>query len=356
MTKHGSFKRAVRERAAASGQRYTEALAEFEGRGLEGRIFHRVDEARVQAHIESTYGVDVARVSLAGQHAKNVFRITRPGAPSWIARVFPAARPMGRVRGDAAIVGFLASRGYPAERLAVDAPVSEFDRQGVILTELVPGGPLPGGSPTIGVLADLIGRLHALPSEPAVDRDGGAFGHDTAREGRPLQDRAAAMTFLNVIDESVAAGSRELYDSLVSRILAADDGEGLPDGLLHSDVVPEHVIAGPDGPTLIHWQGSGRGPRVVELAFLLWQAENLADVETIITAYRQHVELTSEELERLPAVFMLRPLYLTAWYFWQSVSAGSQPTGAEGWWAMADEAIAADVAGAARKANLSRVP
>jgi len=51
-----------------------------------------------------------------------------------------------------------------------------------------------------------------------------------------------------------------------------------------------------------------------------------------VRAYRQHVELTADELDRLEAVMYVRPLYLACFYYGRSLAGGQQPDGGEGWW------------------------
>src|SRR5439155_19040442 len=107
----------------------------------------------------------------------------------------------GCVDGDAEILRFLASRDFPAERIAHDEPVSVLDGHGVIVTEFVEGGsPFSWTDPQVTPavqyeLAELLGRLHTLPAAGgAMARDGGSFGHDPGPYlGRPRLDLAAAM-------------------------------------------------------------------------------------------------------------------------------------------------------------------
>jgi hypothetical protein len=50
------------------------------------------------------------------------------------------------VEGDAAILRFLERQAYPAERLAVDDAVSDFDGSAVLVTRFVEGVQLPDGA------------------------------------------------------------------------------------------------------------------------------------------------------------------------------------------------------------------
>ena len=59
-------------------------------------------------------------------------------------------------------------------------------------------------------------------------------------------------------------------------------------------------------------------------------------VQAAADAYRRHIELTDDELDRLEAVMSLRPLYLTCFDFRRSVAGGEQPSGDEWWWGLID--------------------
>jgi hypothetical protein len=44
-----------------------------------------------------------------------VYQVGRPDGPDWVARVFPAARPVAAAEGDAQVLRALAHAGFPAE-------------------------------------------------------------------------------------------------------------------------------------------------------------------------------------------------------------------------------------------------
>jgi Ser/Thr protein kinase RdoA (MazF antagonist) len=357
MTRHGSFKKVVRRHAQETGQRYTEALTDLEG--LDARLFHEPVADRLIAHLRDRHGIDVATATKVSQHNAHVFRVDRHDGDPWIARVFPPARPRVGVEGDAAILRFLERQGFPAERLAVDGAVSELDGASVLVTEFVTGRLLP--SPAVGdegrekfaIMGDLLGRLHALPFDESVSRPGGASGDDPRREGSPRQDLLAALSFLDAVDTKVGADARERFDRLRDQVRSADDGEGLPEALLHGNLLhaPDHVVVGEQGPVAIQWKAAGRGPRLADLAYLLWGTW-LDDgwIGAAADAYRRHVTLTDDELDRLEAMMYLRPLYLVCFDYRRSVAGGHQPDGTEGWWGCIDAGYVSATAEAARTA------
>jgi Ser/Thr protein kinase RdoA (MazF antagonist) len=343
MTRHGSFKKVVRRHAHDTGQRYTEALTDLEG--LDARLFHEPVAERLVAHLRDRYGIDAVAATKVSRHNAHVFRVDRGDGDPWIARVFPPARPRAGVEGDAAILRFLERQDYPAERLAVDKAVSAFDGSSVLVTRFVAGRLLP--SPAVGtegrekfaILGDLLGRLHALPSDESVTRPGGASGEDSSREGSPRQDLLAALSFLDAVDTKVATAHRERFEQLRSQVRTADDGHGLPEALLHGNLLhaPDHVIASEHGPVAIQWKAAGRGPRLADFAYLMWGTWHDAGwIDAAVRAYRRHVEPTDDELDRLEAVMYVRPLYLVGIDYWRSLASGHQPNGDEGWWGLVD--------------------
>jgi len=295
---------------------------------------------RLVAHLGARYGVEATVATKISQHNGRVFRVDIAGDQHWVARVYPAARPCAGVEGDAMILRFLERHDYPAERLAVTDAVSELDGASVVVTRFVDGGPLPDGSEKFEMMGDLLGRLHALPLDHAVSRPGGAAGDDPSCQGRPSQDQVAAMAFLDSVDTQVTGAGRGAFERLREQVRSVDTGDGLPEALLHGNLLhnPDHALLSDEGPVAINWGASGRGPRLADLAYLLWGAEwgDGQGVEAAVNAYRRHVELTGDEVERLEAMMHLRPLYLAAFDFRRAVTGGEQPTGGEWWWGLID--------------------
>lgn len=311
MTRDGKFKRVVRRHAEETGQRYTEALVDLEG--LNARMHHEPVAERLLTHLRETYGIDPKAATKLSVHNTYVFRIDRSDGDPWVARAFPPARPRAGVEGDAAVLRFLERHDYPAERLAVDDAVSDFDGSAVLVTRFVEGVRLPDGAEKFAIMGDLLGRLHALPLDESVSRPGGASGEDPSREGTPRQDLLAALAFLDAVDTKVAAAHRERFEQIRDQVRSADDGSGLPEGLLHGNLLhaPDHAVVSRHGPVAINWKSSGRGPRLADFAYLMWGTWlNPGLIEAGVNAYHRHVEPTDDELDRLEAVMCIRPLYL----------------------------------------------
>jgi aminoglycoside phosphotransferase (APT) family kinase protein len=139
----------------------------------------------------------------------------------------------------------------------------------------------------------------------------------------------AALAFLDAVDTKVAPAERERFERLRDQVRSADDGEGLPEALLHGNLLhaPDHVILGERGPVAINWKAAGRGPRLADFAWLMWGTWGNADwINLALGAYREHVELTDDELERLEAVMYIRPLYLGCFSYRRDLINGHRPS------------------------------
>jgi Ser/Thr protein kinase RdoA (MazF antagonist) len=329
MTRDASFKKAVRRHAEETGQRYTEALTDLEGLGA--RMNHEPVAELLLAHLRDRYGIDPVAATRLSVHKTYVFRIDRKDGDPWVARAFPPARPRAGAEGDAAILRFLEQQDFPAERLAVDDAVSDFDGSAVLVTRFVEGAQLPGGAAKFAMMGELLGRLHALPYDDSAGRPGGASGEDPSREGTPRQDLLAALSFLDAVDTRVPAAGRERFEQLRDQVRSADDGHGLPAGLLHGNLLhaPDHAVLSEQGPVAINWKASGRGPRLADFAYLVWgtgswnpRRPNQERIGAAVSAYRRYVEPTDDELGRLEAVMYIRTLYLACFGYRRALTSG----------------------------------
>jgi aminoglycoside phosphotransferase (APT) family kinase protein len=244
-------------------------------------------------HLTDCYGI---RVTGLAELDTCVYRVD---GPNWVARVFPETRSLGDVHGDAEILRKLEDGGFPAERRAHDEPVSEFAGRAVLVTNFVEGVPADKPGRTFAYLGALLGRLHAR--DGAELRPGGAWHH--LASGTPADEIAAAIALLD-------------DHRLIAEVCELDDCADLPHAFVHPDFVPANAITTAEGNVVIvDWAGSGRGPRLWSLGFLLWAAgmrsPKLLDI--VVTRYRRHVTLEPGELERLAGAIKARPLLIDCW-------------------------------------------
>lgn len=349
MTKDAGFKKAVRRHAHETGQRYTEALTDLEDHGA--RMNHEPSADRLLAHVRDRYGIDAVAATKVSVHKSYLFRIDRKDGGSWIARAFPPARPRLGAEGDAAILRFLEANGFPAERLAADDAVSDFQGGSVLVTRFVESRPFTDPTEKLGMMADLLGRLHTLPLADSVSRPGGAEGVDPRYEGSPRQDLMEALSFLDAVDSKIPAADRQRFEQLRERVRSADAGEGLPEALIHGNLLhnPDHALLTDRGVVGINWTAAGRGPRVTDLAWLMWGTWLKPEAITAaVDGYRRHVDLTDEELDRFEAMMCIRPLRLSCFSYWRDARNGRAPN--EEVWGFIDPEYLSATAAATRTA------
>jgi methyltransferase (TIGR00027 family) len=280
------------------------------------QLYHRRGVDDLPRHLGEAYGIVVNRIR---ELDAGVFRVERRDGPDWVARVFPAARPLEASRGDAEILQFLERADFPAERCADAEPVTSHQGQGVLVTEHVTGPRVKGRRSDFDLLGDLLGRLHTLPaSGGAGSRPGGAW-HHLVFQGTPRDEIAATVALLDDAGGRVAKSQSSHYEMLREAVSGAEDCDDLPQALIHPDFVPTNAIAAASsgGPMLVDWTGAGRGPRLWSLGFLLWAAgaRNLGAVDSVVSGYRRHVELEAAELARLAPAIAARPLIFASWGF-----------------------------------------
>jgi len=279
-------------------------------------VYRRPGAEELPRHLERRYGI---RVAATTKLDAGVFKVERHGGPAWVARLSVLGRPLARTEGHAEVLRFLERREFPAERCAGPEPVSSLDGRTVLVTEYIDGRPWPGTPATRRKLGEMLGRLHALPTEPGpTERPAGALHHLPEYEGYPSQDLAAAAALLADLEGRVPPEHRRTYESLQALLARGDDGSGLPESFLHPDPVRSNVLAAPGGPVLIDWTGAGRGPRIASLAVLLTNV-GPQHVDEVLAGYHAHGNLTVEELDRLEGVLWIRHLWLACWRCWLAV-------------------------------------
>ena len=120
--------------------------------------------------------------------------------------------------------------------------------------------------------------------------------------------------------------------SSATQVRSADDGHGLPEGVLHGNLLhaPDHAFLSEQGPVAINWKASGRGPRLADFTYLIWgtgswnpRRPNQRRIDAAVNANRRHVELTDAELDRFEAVMYIRTLYLACFGHRRALTKGT---------------------------------
>lgn len=146
------------------------------------QMYTRSGVERLPMHLEGVYGIRVEKMT---ELDLGVYRVERSDGPTWVARLFPSARSLEHVQGDAEILQFLANHEFPAERCAHETPVSMHEGQGVLITNYVEGTKPKGTALAYQFLGFQLGKLHSLPFDSeATARIGGAWHHVCAQGGQ----------------------------------------------------------------------------------------------------------------------------------------------------------------------------
>jgi Ser/Thr protein kinase RdoA (MazF antagonist) len=254
-------------------------------------------------HLAERYDVTVTRLVQLDQ---DVYRVQ---GPDWVARRFPPGAEHA-AEATAGLLRRLAPTKFPAERLAHEDPVSGYDGRPVLVTEFVEGRRAPATPRVYTVLGACLGGLHDRPGEGLPP--GGGW-HHLVPQGTPRDEIAAAISLLEA-----AGGDSAARHTLVEELRCLDDCADLPHAIVHPDLVPSNAILRPErGMVVVDWAGAGRGPRLWSLGFLLWAAgaRDLSLVDAVVSRYRDHVRLTTEELDRVPGAILARPLTIDCWSF-----------------------------------------
>ena len=288
---------------------------------------------------------------------KAIYRVQRSAGFPWAVRLFPLARPLERVRGDAAVLRHVASHGIRAERvvLASDGESCvELNGRGVLVTEWIQGT-RPDRSPEgLRRIGEVVGRLHALPPVPAGDpllrRRAGAL---------PASDLPFGLRCLDGVAGRVPEGYRAEYEALRAALLGTRDCEELPAeawGLIHNDCHLANALRTPGGEVaFFDWDGSGQGPRVAALGVLLYSCavqapgdplipSDLRRVDHLLDGYCRHHTLSRAEAGLLPDAMRFRPAVVAARELAASINRGDPPVPkqrAQPWAARYTEADAA---------------
>ena len=79
------------------------------------------------------------------------------------------------------------------------------------------------------------------------------------------------------------------------------------------------------------WVGTGPAAARAGVALRTAAEGGRAFLNAVLRGYREHVQLTEDELDRLPGILNLRPLWLACLDLRMTVEAGGVPTLEDGW-------------------------
>jgi Ser/Thr protein kinase RdoA (MazF antagonist) len=266
--------------------------------------------SRLPTHLNDAYGIDVSALT---ELDLGVLRVDRHDGPSWVARVFPATRPLADVRKDADALRRLEQGGFPAERTALTDAVTQFEGQGVLVSTFIPGVRPKSDGRTFAYLGALLGRLHS--HEGASVGPGGGW-HHLVSSGTPNDEVTALQNLMDVFAPRVENEDVKVLKALRKQVDALDVCDDLPHCFVHPDMVPMNALELDDRSlVIVDWTNAGRGPRLWSLGMTLFAAgaRDMRLVEKVISRYIKHTSLDPDELERLEGAIYARPLTIHAW-------------------------------------------
>ena len=270
---------------------------------------------RLSSHLETHYGIQVTKIISLDT---NVFRVDQVAHSPWIARIFPSESSLAVTQAEslAKTLSFLGQCGFPAEKCAHERPVSIFRGREVLVTEFLCGSSPKICAETFRRLGDLLGKLHTLRFDGGVLSWKGGAGHHLCSRGGPHEEITAALTLLCQAKPRISVEEHAAYEELQRELERIDDFTDLPESLVHPDFVPINVIELPDNALVpIDWAGTGQGPRIFSLGWLLFAAGSNGNgmVEAVIAGYRSHISMGLEELSHLSNSILTRQLTIACW-------------------------------------------
>lgn len=283
---------------------------------FKARAYERIAVEGLGPHLAECYGVDVVgTTALDG----GVYRVDLGNDRCWVARLFPRARPIEVVRGDADVLDLVADRDFPAERCVSDA-VSEHEDQGVLVTEWVEGVNGRGqDSPAVfRSLGALLAELHSIvpPEGHAARRPAGSWHSLSIEGGGREADVRHLRSLLTEAALSSSSEERPAFEALDRELEALDVGDGLPTALTHPDFCSANAMLAADGGVvLVDWTGAGTAPRVTSLGLLLSSTSGAqASVDAVMSGYASAgVTLEPAEFDRLEDAVVGFGFVLACW-------------------------------------------
>lgn len=241
------------------------------------------------------------------------------------------------------LLQFFEQQDYPAERIILAADqttTAAVDNWHLMMTTFLIGKPLEYTPSDFRLLGNAVGRLHAL--KPALS-------YDPPRAGMlPANELAFAQRQLAAVANLVPRSYIPQYDLLEKALAVIDHGTHLPTTLIHNDCHPFNaVMTAPGHVTLLDWEGSGMGPAVLDLGFLLSNCDgkvpwlpaatdafqpNVELLQAVIEGYCQYHQLTIDELAYLADAIRFRSLVFGACSFAEAIAQQQNAEFTQWWW------------------------
>jgi Ser/Thr protein kinase RdoA (MazF antagonist) len=289
------------------------------------------------------------------------YELARPDGDAILVRAYRADVPLAPylrgcgtasvtdwLLGRAATLDWLASRGYPAPRVAATRTGDLIGVAGPWLTwaaSYIPGRALVAGGAQAGLLGAALGRLHALGPPPSSGPGSGSpgLGAPGLASWHPATAIPAALARLDAVAGLLPGEWRPLHEQFRATLLAIQRAApALPETVVHGDPWPGNAVVTADGEAvLIDWEYGGLGLPVVDLGNCLldvhlhpglpagspgaWRIEpDPGRIGAVLDGYARWRRLSDEERAALADGIRFSPASLGAIHFERALIDGVQ--------------------------------
>jgi|SRR5579872_273725 len=293
--------------------------------------------------VEQHYDVQVASLHrFHSDEGKHIYRVELANQSYQILRLVEGEERTNLID-LARLLLFFENVNYPAERIIATKQhmlVGSTGEWHFVMTTFLVGVPLQYTPLMFSLLGATLGQLHALTPlltftpPPAFMLIAG--------------ERAFAEQQLEAIASLVPKRYIAQYDLLQTALSSLDPITDVPATLIHNDCHPGNaLLTAPEQVTLLDWEGSGMGPAILDVGFLMSNCDgkapweplvsppfpvNEANVQAAVEGYRQYHVLTSNELVHLPDAIRFRSLIFGSCSFAASIAHHEHAEFSQWWW------------------------
>ena len=257
------------------------------------------------------YGIAAAELEPISPYLfedRGIYRVTSGDEGAYVLRAF-RSDVEASLRGQVAVLSWLEQRGYSApraRRTKAGRELAVFEGWRALLLTYMPGEPADFSPQCLMWLGACLGELHALTVDAPEEQNGARLPDSRLT---PPKD-----SLLSYEGRPVPAELRGIYARALEAIRRMREAApGLPAALLHGDCWPRNAVVSEDGVlVLVDWDGTGRGPAVLDLGYLLMACHlGVPDlpamrpdperIGAVMQGYCQRRRLTASELDVLEA-------------------------------------------------------
>lgn len=254
-----------------------------------------MDDTTLQEIIRQQYAVPDAQLDpIIVEDWRQLHRVEGVGSAPWLMRAYSHPNSDHRQARLVQVLELLAATSFPAPRLIPTASgrtAVEAGQWHMVMTTFVQGDVLTDNGPAaLRQLGEALGQLHTLSASwpPAVLQALPIAGWTPTSQFVPF-----ALQEMEATAALVSPALQATYEEILQALHSLPPMTDLPQALLHNDCVPTNAVVTPEGRlVLIDWADAGRGPMLIDLAWLLLQCDD----------GKPQTPLPPTDLERLYAV------------------------------------------------------